>query len=368
VTKMNSESGKGARQAEEPERGATADSPGTRSSSEPDVGVSPHGGRQPEHLRRLSRHSRERMLDERIGDALGWVSIGLGLVALLAPRATCGVAGLANPRLVRAVGVRELVSGAGLLTQKQRAPWLWARVLGDVMDLALIGWATLRLSNPRRGRAAATLAVVGAIGACDLAASRRQSRRDAQGAPVTGAHEAFVEQAITVNRPPQDCYAFWRDLTNLPRFIPALESIKVKDDRTSHWVLRAGGIRLEWDSEIIADDPAQRIGWRSQAGAAVKHAGNIRFESAPGGRGCIVRLLMHYEPPTGRAGLGVATLLGHDLSAESRENLRRFRQLIETGEVASTLGQPSGRRSWLGRLTPEGRKSRPGRILEEKSS
>jgi uncharacterized membrane protein len=326
---------------------------------------------RPENLRLAYMPRRERSVDERIGDGLGWLSVALGLTALLAPRTVGRAIGMpGHAGLLRAVGARELVSAGGLLTQKTRAPWLWSRVAGDAMDLALIGSAALRPSNPGRGRAIGALAVVGAISALDVAASVRQTRRMRQGGePVTGGHEAFVEQSLIINKSPQECYAYWRDLSNLPRFMRMLQSITIKDERNSHWVLQIpGGAKLEWDSEITVDRPGERIAWHSRDGGTVTHAGSVRFEPAAGGRGCIVRVLMHYRPPMGRAGVGLAKLIGRDPNAESRENLRRYKQLIETGEIPTTRGQSSGQRSWLGRLTPEGRKSRQGSILEERAS
>jgi uncharacterized membrane protein len=185
---------------------------------------------------------------------------------------------------------------------------------------------------------------------------------------VRGSHEAVVEQSLVVNKSPAECYAFWRSLENLPKFIPTLESIRVKDDRWSHWIMKTPvGPNLEWDSEITADHAGERIAWRSAAGAVLKHTGNVRFEPAPGGRGTLVRVSMHFEPALGRAGLTVAKLMGRDPNSQTRENLRRFKSLIETGEVPTTCGQPSGRRSLLGRLTPEGRKSRQGHFSQARS-
>jgi uncharacterized membrane protein len=179
----------------------------------------------------------------------------------------------------------------------------------------------------------------------------------------------LVEQSLIVNKSPGECYAFWRNLENLPRFIPTLESISVKDDRRSHWVVKPpAGPNLEWDSEITADHVGERIAWRSAGGAAVEHAGNVRFDPAPGGRGTLVRVSMHLEPAMGRAGVGIAKLIGSDPNSQTRENLRRFKSLIETGEVPTTCGQPSGRRSWFGRLIPEGRKSRQGNIAQARAS
>ena len=175
----------------------------------------PQGG----NFERLYAHRQQRVREERIGDGWGWLSVGLGLSALLAPRSICRTMGLPQrPSAVRAVGIRELVTGAALLTQPGRPSWLWARVAGDVMDLALLGSAGLRKDNPHRGRTVAALAVVASIGVGDLAASLHHTRRLTSGAkPGTGGHEASVGHSMIVNKSPQECYEFWRDLNNLPR-------------------------------------------------------------------------------------------------------------------------------------------------------
>ncbi len=288
------------------------------------------------------------------------------------PRAVSRSIGLSDhSTLMRAVGLRELASGAGLLTQRDRTPWLWSRVVGDAMDLALIGSAAVRPGNPRRGRALGALAVVGAITAIDYAASAQLTSRSRQGGePVTGGHEAFVEQAMIVNRSPQECYAYWRDLANLPRFIRMLQSIAIKDERkfslgdaSCRWREASSGIRRSQWTAPTSESP----GTRSNAPLSLMRAACASIRH-PARRGCIVRVLMHYRPPMGRAGVGLAKLLGRDPNTEAREDLRRFKALIETGEIPTTRGQPSGRRSWLGRRTPDGRGSREGRILEERHS
>jgi uncharacterized membrane protein len=357
-TEMNPESGGTARSESAPIGQAAGERPGD------------YRAPAPESLRLAYMPRRQRAFEERAGDALGWLSIGLGLGALLAPRAVSSAIGMAgHTSILRAVGLRELVSGVGLLTQNDRTPWLWSRVAGDAMDLALLGTAA-RPGNPDRHRAVGALAVVGSIAAVDLAASIQQTQRRRQGGElVTGGHEAFVEQALTVKKSAQECYEYWRELSNLPRFMRMVHSITVKDDTHSHWVIRTpAGAKLEWDSEITVDRPGERIAWHSTGDSSVTHAGSVRFETAPGDRGCIVRVLMHYRPPMGRASIGIAKLLGRDPASEVREDLRRFKQLIETGEIPTTQGQPSGRRSWFGRLTAEGRKSRAGRILGERAS
>lgn len=298
--------------------------------------------------------------------ALGVVSVGLGLAGLVAPRAIGELIGMRGQEaLLRFVGVRELVSGAGLLTQQKATPWLWSRVAGDAIDLGLLGTA-LRPSNPARGRTLGAILAVAAITALDVAASVRETSqpreafRAARRRAARSESERVIEHTVTVNRSPEECYAFWRDVSNLAKFSPLLEKVTAIDDRRSHWVLRGmGGAKIEWDSEITADQPGERIAWHSISGD-VKHAGTVRFQRAPSGRGTFVSATMHYQPPGGRIATGLAKVLGRDPNSQIREDLRRFKSLLETGEIPSTRGQPSGRRSFVGRMTRDGRQSRQG--------
>lgn len=314
-------------------------------------------------LRYSHRADRQRSNETGLADALGWVSMGLGLAALLAPRGLGRAIGMPeHAGLLRMIGLRELTSGVGLLTQHDQTPWLWSRVAGDAMDLALLGTA-LRPGNPGRARALGAMVAVAGITAADVSASLRHTARARSGDLVTSPGEAYVEQSMTVNKSPQECYDYWRNLQNHPKFSRMLESVTSIDERRSHWVMKApAGVKLEWDAEISIDRPGQRLAWHSLEGASVTHAGTVRFEPAPGGRGTVVRVLMHYRPPLGRASANLARLLGHDPNGEVREDLRRFKALIETGEIPTTAGQPSGRRSMLGRLMPDGRGSREGRM------
>lgn len=291
---------------------------------------------------------------------LGLLSIGLGIAALLAPRPLGSLIGMPNhSALLRLIGARELASGLGLLTQTERTPWLWSRVAGDAMDLALLGTA-LGPNNPGRARVMGAIAAVAGIAAVDVAASVRETSRYR---PLGRAEveEPFIEHTVNVGKSPHECYAFWRDVSNIPKFSPMLEAVQALDDRRSHWVIRGpGGARFEWDSEITVDRPGERLAWHSLKGSQITHAGVVRFEPATGGRGTLVRVMMHYQPPAGRVGLGFAKVLGKDPNSQVREDLRRFKSLIETGEIPTTRGQPSGRRSFIGRMTREGRQSNEG--------
>jgi len=153
-----------------------------------------------------------------------------------------------------------------------------------------------------------------------------------------------VDKSITINRSADDLYAFWRNLTNLPRVMYHLESVTMLDGNRSHWVTKApAGLKVEWDAEIINDVPGERIGWRSLEGASVPNAGAVIFRRAPQEQGTELQISLKYDPPGGAIGAAVARLFGEDPALQIQEDLFRFRQLIEAGEIASTAGQSSGR-------------------------
>ncbi|MCU1350108.1 MAG: hypothetical protein JWO56_3138 [Acidobacteria bacterium] len=154
-----------------------------------------------------------------------------------------------------------------------------------------------------------------------------------------------VEKSATIDAPATELYAFWRNFANLPRFMSHLESVTVIDDKRSHWVARGpAGIDAEWDAEIINEIPNELIGWRSVEGSRVDNAGSVHFTRAPGGRGTMVRVLLRYDPPGGVLGGLFAKLFGEDPARQVQEDLRKFKQLVETGELATTEGQSTGRK------------------------
>lgn len=313
---------------------------------------------------------------ERMATALGWFSIGLGVAQVLAPREVARLIGVSERNgLMRACGAREIATGIGILTQERPAGWLWARVAGDVMDVALLSNALAQDEDADRGRVAAAIAAVVGVGAADFLAGRQlsgdgasngagdawapddQPEDAAEGAAPAGRARAgrgvAVQKSLIVNRSPQECYAFWRDFTNLPRFMTHVESVEVRGDRLSHWVAKApAGARVEWDAEIVDDRPGERISWRSLPGSDVEHAGTVRFMNAPGNRGTIVRVQMRYQPPGGQVGALVAKLFGEEPSQQIPQELRRFKAILETGEVPTTEGQPSGRSAWRPTVGP----------------
>jgi uncharacterized membrane protein len=315
-----------------------------------------HHARLSPSARRAADRYRSWSGQRQISGGLGWLSVGLGLTGLLAPRQLGRAIGVPAVDLLQFIGVRELATGAALLTKKNAEPWLWSRLVGDAMDVSVLA-AALRSNTGTPRRTWAALSVVAAIGAVDFAAALN-SRAQRVGSRKA---DEFLEHSIIINRPPAACYEFWRNLSNLPQFMPRLESVTVLDQSRSYWRVRGpGGLHVGWGARIVVDDAGQQISWHSEEGSELRNAGTVRFSAAPGNRGTLVRLQMHYQPPVGRTAVKLAKLIGSDPNAELREDLRRFKRLLETGEIPTTQGQPSGRRSLLGRAFREGRLSRSG--------
>jgi uncharacterized membrane protein len=146
-----------------------------------------------------------------------------------------------------------------------------------------------------------------------------------------------MKRAVTVTATADQLYAFWRRLENLPVLFDNLVSVKVFDGRRSRWTLRVpGGMTLNWDAEITIDRQGEMIGWRSLEGADLDNAGYVRFERATGGRGTVVRVALQYNPPAGKLGVALATVLGEKPASLIQEALRRLKQVVETGEIPTT--------------------------------
>jgi len=143
-----------------------------------------------------------------------------------------------------------------------------------------------------------------------------------------------LKRSIEVDRPAAELYAFWRQVENLPKLADVLTSVESIGGPWSRWTIHRAGTQLSWESEVTVDRENEMIGWRSAEGSDVETAGYVRFERAPGGRGTLVRVAMEYDLPAGRVGAALATLLGKRPGAHVEEMLRRFRQVMETGEAA----------------------------------
>ena len=153
-----------------------------------------------------------------------------------------------------------------------------------------------------------------------------------------------VDESVVIDKSAEELYFFWRDHSNLPRFMSEIRSVTSPDGVVSHWVSEGPlGLTLEWDAEIYNDEPGRLIAWRSLPGSQMATAGSVHFNPRPSGRGTEVRVNQKFDPPGGSLGVGVAKLIGYDPASVTRENLRRFKQLMEAGELPTTSGQPSGR-------------------------
>lgn len=155
---------------------------------------------------------------------------------------------------------------------------------------------------------------------------------------VSVPHEQGVHivKSIIVNRSPDELYSFWRNFENLPRIMKHLESVQVIDHNRSHWVAKGPvGTTIEWDAEIVNEVPKEAIGWRSLDNAQIANAGSVRFKALPGGQSTAVQVTMEYVPPAGAVGMAVAKLLGEEPEIQIEDDLRRFKQLAETGQITA---------------------------------
>lgn len=154
---------------------------------------------------------------------------------------------------------------------------------------------------------------------------------------VEGEYRATSIVAMMINRPRQGLYDYWRDFSNLPRFAATVRSVETLQDGQSRWVVEGpGGTDVSLESEILEDVPGERIAWRSSEGSDIDHEGWIEFRDNAFGRGTEVRVLISYDPPGGTVGKVVAKAMQREPRIQGRRELRRFKQLMETGEVSTS--------------------------------
>jgi uncharacterized membrane protein len=214
---------------------------------------------------------------------------------------------------------------------------------------AIAGAAVIALALRRKRLRGLLLPLGGSLlsravsGRC--AVNRALGRNTAKGHRVSAAARGEglkVERTITVNRPREEVYRFWRQLENLPRFMDHLESVTVLDEDRSHWVAKApAGTRVEWDASIQDEIENELIAWRSLPGSDIDNAGSVHF--VPAGDGTEVRVVLSYDPPAGRVGAAVAKLLGEEPEQQVEEDLRRFKQVMEAVETPARSRKPAKR-------------------------
>jgi uncharacterized membrane protein len=256
----------------------------------------------------MSTHEVRARDKDSLAQFLGWFSLGLGSAQLAAPRLMCRIVGStgegAAPLIMRLMGLRELTQGLGILIRPRPTFWLWSRVVGDGVDLAALGVTAAR-NRGRRGRTALAIANVAAVTVPDVFESLHLSRK--QGPPSDA---KLVRQAVTIDRPRTDVEAAWVGADELRR--------KLQD----------------------AD-------------------ARVSFAAAPGDRGTELVVEFHESPPAGDIGAAVMKVAGKDLATELSDDLRRFKQQVETGDVVRSESTPSGH-ALAGHL-----KQRPAQPLEE---
>ena len=263
---------------------------------------------------------------KRLAKGLGWFSVGLGLTELLAPRAIASITGVSNKHtgLIRLYGLRELAAGIGIFAQKNPREAMWSRVAGDAVDLISLGVACTA-PDAKRGRVTFATANVLAVTALDVICAMQLTDTN---------HGIHAKASCVVNRPLEEVYNFWRDFQNLPRFMRHLDSVTDIGEGRSRWKARGpAGMDVEWEAMIVADVPGEVITWRSLENSDVDNAGAVRFEQAAGGRGTIVKVNFEYKPMAGVLGATVARLFGEEPNQQLDDDMRRFKQVLEVGEV-----------------------------------
>ncbi len=205
----------------------------------------------------------------------------------------------------------------------------WAAIVGG-SALAVYGLSRKSLSG-------AALAAVGTAGAVMGVKSTTASSD-----PIR------VQKTFTIDRPVEELYNYWHNFQNLPRFMKHLKSVGLKDGSYSHWVAQGPmGVPIEWDAELVDEQPNQYLIWRSLPGSVVNNRGSVEFRPALNGAGTEVTVSLTYQNPAGKAGAVLAKMFGREPEQQVREDLRRFKALMEAGEIPTVVGQSSGRRSKL---------------------
>lgn len=209
----------------------------------------------------------------------------------------------------------------------------------------------------QQGSSAARKALIGAAVAAGAAAlffvrrsadtsGERETISDAPGHVLRNRDKsdyALVGKTVTVGKPKREVYDFWRDFTRFPHFMENVESVEKLDGKRSRWTIKApAGTSVELVTRITEDRAGEAIAWESEPESQIATQGRVEFLDAAPGRGTMVRLTMRYDPPGGIIGRGIAKLLQREPQVQARRDLRRFKQLIETGEV-TTNASPSGR-------------------------
>ena len=220
--------------------------------------------------------------------------------------------------------------------------------LGNGVVLLLFGMKKRSLAGVCLAAASAPLLYRGLTGRWPVLPGTGD-RSDRKAAEALGALESGgglkVRDAVQLELPVEEVYGYWRQLDNLPRFMKHLVSVTENGGQHSHWVASGpGGVRVEWDAELIEDVPNQRLAWRSLPGSEIDTSGSVQFDRVRGDRSTQVTVDLRYAPPAGQLGALIASLFGRAPSQTIREDLRRFKQILEAGEAAQAVPSQKERR------------------------
>lgn len=282
----------------------------------------------------MQRMLNDRKQREQVAQGLGWFSLGVGIAEIIAPRTVSRMLGVPrSSRLMRFVGLREVVCGIGILSQPDTKFWLQARVNGGAMDLGLLSAATLSKKSDRTRLAWATAAVA-AVTALDVVACR--AFQEHRGLPTT----LRYRKSMLVHRAPEELYRMWRNFEELPRFMKHLIAVKALDQKRSHWIAKGpAGTNIEWDAEISEDVPNKLISWRSLGNPEIDHVGSVRFDPARHGQSTRVRIELDYRPFAGRIGATIAEWFGQTPEKQIATDMLEFKKMAESGRE----NQPAAR-------------------------
>ena len=302
-----------------------------------------------------------------LATVFGAVSTGIGVWYVVAPEHFLRTIG-ARPidrriATTRLVGAQEIGVGSALFMDGRAGPWLATRVAGDAVHGAMLAmaWRSPDIDRKRMSLAWGAWAMITAADAAATLLASRTERTGVADDEARGSSERAlvvadgnVHGSVTIKAEPRAVYDHWRRLENLPRFMKHLERVDEVDGTRSHWVARAPlGTEVEWDAEITDDVPGERIAWSSTQDSQIWNAGEVTFQRAPGDRGTEVHVRLEYAPPGGPVGAAVARLLGEEPKSQIKGDLRRLKQVIETGEVIVSEAVAGGR----------SRRQRPARPL-----
>jgi uncharacterized membrane protein len=295
---------------------------------------------------------------QSLATTFGALSAAIGIWYAVAPRHFLQTIGVRpNPRriaITELVAAQEMSVASALMMDGRAGRWLASRVAGDVIHAGML-MAAVSAPDYDRRKAPLAFGALLAIGAADVAAMLAATSIEKTGVQLEKGpgesspaaltlKDGAIHRAVTIRREPQEVYDFWRQLDNLPRFMKHLERVDVLDDKRSHWIARAPVVgAVEWDAEIVADEPGRRIAWQSTQNSQIWNSGEVTFERAPRDRGTEVRVRLEYSPPGGAFGVAVARLLGEEPANQTAGDLRRLKQVLEAGEVVVSDAVAEGR-------------------------